>query len=306
MKLGKLVKVDLRDVWKHEASDFSRWLSSDENLALLGETIGIGQLEPIEREAKVGKFWLDILAKDAETDRTVIIENQLEDSNHDHLGKLITYAAGKSADVVVWIVKRANPEHRKAIEWLNERTDRKLGFFLLEIEMWKIGESEPAPKFNVVESPNEWAKAERDVTITAAQKFGLNFWTAFNEYAEKNAAFVEAFKIRKPQAQNWYDFAIGSSACHLVAGESIFNKEVKVGIYVHHNADVADKILAKISEMEKRLGEKFEIGTAQDKSFYIKKKIDFEKDMAKWQECFAWYCAMLPKLRALTCAILDE
>ena len=305
MKLGKMVKVPLRDVWPHEERDFSKWLSETENLEMLGDVIGV-DLEPVEREAKIGKYWLDILAKDAATNQTVIIENQLEDSNHDHLGKLITYAAGKNANVVVWIVKKANDEHRQAIEWLNNRTDRDLGFFLLEIEMWKIGDSDPAPRFNVVESPNEWTKVERDESVSGTGKICQKFWSAFNEYAQENKDFMALFNTRKPRPQNWYDFAIGKSNCHLVAGASVYYKELKVGIYVRGDQELSELLLDNASALEEEFGGKLTIGQAQDKSFYFKKKFDFENDETIWPSCFAWYCEMLPKLRAAVYRIIDE
>lgn len=305
MKLGKMTKVPLRDVWPHEERDFSRWLSETENLEMLGEVIG-ADLEPIERESKIGKYSLDILAKDAATNQTVIIENQLEDSNHDHLGKLITYAAGKNADVVVWIVKKANDEHRQAIEWLNNRTDRNLGFFLLEIEMWKIGDSDPAPRFNVVESPNEWTKVERDETVSDTGKTCQKFWSAFNDYAQKNKDFMALFNIRKPRPQNWYDFAIGKSNCHLVIGASVYYKELKVGLYVHGDQELSELFLDNVSALEEEYGIKLSIGQAQDKSFYFKKKFDFENDETIWPSCFEWYCEMLPKLRASVYRIIEE
>ena len=153
-KLGKLEKVNLRDIWANEEYDFSVWLSKEENLKELSNTVGIDIILE-ERESAVGKYSVDIYGKEDGTDRKVVIENQLEDSNHDHLGKIITYASGKDAKTIIWIVKRAKDEHRQAIEWLNAHTDEEVGFFLLEIELWKIGDSAPAPKFNVVSKPND-------------------------------------------------------------------------------------------------------------------------------------------------------
>ena len=155
--LGNLELVNLRDVWQHEAHDFTKWLAEEENLTLLGETIGI-EMELLETESSVGSFSADIFAEEVGTGRKVVIENQLEDTNHDHLGKIITYAAGKGAEVVIWVVAHARDEHKQAIEWLNEHTDSDFAFFLVEIEVWRIGKSVPAPRFNIVERPNDWAK----------------------------------------------------------------------------------------------------------------------------------------------------
>lgn len=106
--------------------------------------------------------------------------DQLEDTNHDHLGKVITYAAGKGAEVVIWVVAHARDEHRQAIEWLNQHTDNDFGFFLVEIELWAIGDSLPAPKFNVVEQPNEWAKAiKMSEGLSETEQTKLAYWTKF-------------------------------------------------------------------------------------------------------------------------------
>ena len=165
MKLGKITRItDLRSIWPHEANDFTKWLADEHNLANLGEEIGI-ELELEERESSVDNFNVDLYAKEEGTGRKVIIENQLEETDHDHLGKLITYASGKGAEVVVWVVKRARDEHRQAIEWLNQHTDTDLGFFLVEIELWQIDDSAIAPKFSVIKRPNDWGKQMKSVAI---------------------------------------------------------------------------------------------------------------------------------------------
>ncbi len=162
--LSRLEEIrDLRTVWPHEALDFTPWLAQDENMALLSDAIEI-DMTVDEIESCVGDFNVDISASETSTDRTIIIENQLEDTDHDHLGKLITYASGKSADVIVWLVKRAREEHRAAVEWLNNHTDENIGFFLCEIKLFRIGSSDPAVKFEVVERPNDWTKEVKKAT----------------------------------------------------------------------------------------------------------------------------------------------
>lgn len=156
-ELGKLKKIDLRKAWKHEAIDFTSWLAQDENLTLLSDEIGIG-IKLIKTEASVGNFNVDILAEEENTGRKIIIENQLEPTNHDHLGKLVTYASGYDAEIIVWIVEDVKDEHKQAIDWLNEHTDEKLNFFLIKMELWQIGDSSFAPKFQIISNPNDWAK----------------------------------------------------------------------------------------------------------------------------------------------------
>ena len=186
-QLGKLEKIeDLRSIWKHEAKDFTPWLAEEENLSMLSEAIGI-DIVLEEQESNVGEFSVDIFATEESTGRKIIIENQLEDTNHDHLGKIITYASGKDAEVIIWIVKRARDEHKQAIEWLNNHTDDKCAFFLIEIELWRIGKSEPAVKFNIVERPNDWAKSmKKSSSLTQSGALKLNFWQQFIEYNQAN------------------------------------------------------------------------------------------------------------------------
>ena len=148
--LGKLTKVkDLRKIWNNEARDFTPWLAQEENLEILSNEIGL-DIELIETEAKIGSFNTDILAKDTYSDDIIIIENQLEQTDHDHLGKIITYASGHNANTIIWIVKEVREEHRQAIDWLNEHTDKDLNIFLIKIELWKIDDSSIAPKFNII------------------------------------------------------------------------------------------------------------------------------------------------------------
>ena len=157
--LGILEEVtDLRSIWPHEAHDFTPWLAS--NIGRLGNALGI-DINVEETEAPVGGFNVDILATDADTGKKIIIENQLEETNHDHLGKLITYASGRNASLVVWVVKKAREEHRSAIEWLNAHTDEEIGFILCEVKLYRIGNSQIAPSFLIVEKPNNWMREMR-------------------------------------------------------------------------------------------------------------------------------------------------
>ncbi len=210
--LDELKKVELRTVWAHEALDFTKWLAEDENLAMLSDAVGV-ELELVETESSVGSFNVDIYAQEAGTGRKVIIENQLEETNHDHLGKVITYAAGKDAEVVIWVVARARDEHRQAIEWLNQHTDSEFGFFLVEIELWQIGGSKPAPRFNVVEQPNEWTKAIKfSEELTELGRVKLSYWTKYREIAEGATEFASAFKLYKPTTDSWSILGCGAAS----------------------------------------------------------------------------------------------
>ena len=187
MKLGKLKEIDIRTVWPHEQYDFSKWLAQDENIQELGDSLNLS-LTDVETETSVGNFRCDILAKDELTGKMVLIENQLEATNHDHLGKIITYASGLDAAVVVWIVASARDEHAAAIEWLNKHTDDEISFFLLEVHAYQIGDSDPAPQFTIIEQPNDFVKTVKSVAKSAdmneSQKQRLEFWTRFNDVVE--------------------------------------------------------------------------------------------------------------------------
>ena len=178
--LGTLKEItDLRSIWPHEALNFTPWVA--ENVDLLADAVGL-DITVDETESSVGDFNVDIYASETGTDRKIIIENQLEDTDHDHLGKLITYASGKGADVVIWVVKHAREEHKAAVEWLNNHTDDKIGFFLCEIKLFQIGDSQIAPAFTVVERPNDWTKEIRKTaSANSTQQQRLEYWQAFND-----------------------------------------------------------------------------------------------------------------------------
>ena len=189
--LGVLKEIkDLRQVWPHEALDFTPWLAEDDNITLLADSVGL-EISVDETESNVGDFNVDIYASEIGTDRKIIIENQLEETNHDHLGKLITYASGKSADIIILVVKKAREEHRSAIEWLNNHTDENISFFLIEIKLYQIGNSELAVKFEVIEKPNDWTKEiKKQTNSSPSLQARYDYWMAFNDYAFSNKNLV--------------------------------------------------------------------------------------------------------------------
>lgn len=254
MKLGKLQEIDIRKLWNHEQYDFSEWLSKAENLEQLNEAIGL-TLSQVEKEVYVGAYRCDLVGIDETTGDKVIIENQLEASNHDHLGKIITYASGLDAKVVVWIVKEAREEHRSAIEWLNNNTSEKLNFFLLEIHAYQIGDSLCAPKFEIVEKPNGFIKNAKTKSgsgeYNKSQGERIEFWTRFNEILIDRG---KPFNVRKPTTDHWYDVAIGTSDAHVAL--TLVNKDSCVGIelYIPDNKDLYESLYNQKEEIEEKLG----------------------------------------------------
>ena len=252
--LDELKRVNLRDVWPHEALDFTKWLAEDANLKMLSNAVGV-ELELLETESSVGAFNVDIYAQEPGTERKVIIENQLEDTNHDHLGKVITYAAGKGAEVVIWVVARARDEHRQAIEWLNQHTDSEFGFFLVEVELWQIGDSRPAPRFNVVEQPNEWAKTLKlSEGMSDTDRVKLSYWTKYREIAEESTEFTAVFKPRRPTKNHWSILSCGTSAYHIALLIDTQHGEIGVEFYVPDDREIGNTAIANIAVFEERLG----------------------------------------------------
>lgn len=241
--LGTIKKVDLKSVWPHEALDFTKWLAEESSLALLSQAVGM-DLELREVESAVGSFRADIYATDTATNARVIIENQLEDTNHDHLGKIITYAAGKDTQAVIWIVRHARDEHRQAIEWLNAHTDEEAAFFLVEIEVWSIGDSLPAPRFNVVEQPNEWARAiKASEGLSETDKIKLSYWTRYREVAESTPEFMKEFSPRKPAKDHWSTLSCGSSAYHMALLIDTQAGRTGIEFYVPDDKEIGHKAI---------------------------------------------------------------
>ena len=252
--IGKLTEVDVRELWKHEQYDFSNWLAKDENLEYLNDILGL-TLTDVNKEVYVGPYRCDLVAKDETSGVKVIIENQLEATNHDHLGKIITYASGLDAKFIVWIVTDAKEEHRSAIEWLNNNTSSEINFFLIEIHAYKIGDSNPAPKFEVIEKPNDFIKRsktkEAEGDLNKSQSERLTFWEQFNQVV---VARGKPFNLRKVTTDHWYDVALGSSDAHLSI--SLVNKGgyVNVECNVFNNNELYDQLYEKKDDIEKALG----------------------------------------------------
>lgn len=270
-----------------------------ENVEFLGDAIGL-DITVDETESSVGDFNVDIYASETGTDRKIIIENQLEDTDHDHLGKLITYASGKGADVIVWVVKHAREEHKAAIEWLNNHTDEKIGFFLCEIKLFQIGDSQMAPSFTVVERPNDWAKEIKKTTSSnPTQQKRLEYWQAFNDYAFKDAAFGKAFNMRKPTTDLWMDFSIGSSACHLGVTQIQKRNAIGVELYINDDKDLFKNLYAHKDDIEKAAELTFdwrELPERKASRILVEKTVQLDNH-DDWAEQFGYIMDVLVKMK---------
>lgn len=254
MKLGKLKEIDIRKVWAHEQFDFSKWLASESNIQELGDVLNLS-LTNVETEKFVGNYRCDILCQDELTGKTVLIENQLEPTNHDHLGKIITYASGLDAAVVVWIVAEARDEHASAIEWLNKHTDAEVSFFLLEIHAYTIGDSMPAPQFHIVQQPNDFAKTAKSLShsgnLNETQTHRLEFWTKLNEEIDKRG---KPFNKHKATSDHWYTVAVGSSQCYISIDLVNKDHKIRVGLWISDNKELFDTFFEHKAEIEQAVG----------------------------------------------------
>jgi len=303
--------VNLREVWLGEASHFTPWLAGDANIAMLGSAIGM-ELEVEAQEQSVGPFRADILCKDTATDDWVLIENQLEKTDHTHMGQLMTYAAGLKAVTIVWIAQSFRDEHRAAMDWLNSITGSDFNFFGLEVELWKIGNSQIAPKFNLVCKPNDWSKsvaqrarAVESGGLTEAKQLQLEFWTSFREYVSEQDTVVMP---TKPFPQHWMNLSIGRTGVGMSAVAAFFDS--KTQSYDTHEiraelilADENSKhffaqLQAEQSVIEIELGEPLIWHNPEDKRMcriYTRSEADL-RDRSRWGDYHKW---LLEKLEAL-------
>ena len=246
LEFSELKRIPLREKWPHEASKFTPWLA--ENIQMLGDALGM-DIEIVDREASVGDFSLDLLARDLGTSRTVVIENQFNRTDHDHLGKLLTYAAGFDASIVVWISEEVRDEHRQAMEWLNQRTDTETQFFAVVPEVLQIGDSNLALEFKLIVSPNEWQKSKRQKPPTnpssKGEKYKSYFQALIGELREKH----NFIGTRAVQPQNRYSFSSGIQG---VSYRIKFAQGDKVLTYVRINQNVRVNRLDFFDALEKR------------------------------------------------------
>jgi hypothetical protein len=248
---GKLKLIDARDRWPNEATDFTPWLARDEVLSELGSALGI-DLELEDTEVPIGPYSADVVAKDAGTGRYVVIENQLGKTDHDHLGKSLTYASILGATVVIWIASDFTEEHKKVLDWLNELTTDEVSFFGVRIELWQIDNSKPAYRFNIISRPVGIIKPQPE--LSDVKKLQLEFWT---ELRDRLLESKEIPSLQTPRPQYWYDVSLGRSGINI---SNTANTEInKIGVRVYISNKIADIVLPQLmddrAKIEEEIGE---------------------------------------------------
>lgn len=295
--LGRLERVDLRDVWLSEAANFTPWLAADENIALLGDAIGI-ELEVEAQEKNVGPFRADILCKDTASSNWVLIENQLERTDHSHLGQLLTYASGLHAVTIVWIAERFTDEHRGALDWLNEVTREDINFFGLEIELWKIGDSAVAPKFNVVSKPNDWTRSIiiDPVELTETKKLQFDYWTEFHKCLTARGSMIRG---TKPRPQHWNNFSVGRSDFGLVTFAN--TRDQRIGVHLvckgEHAKPHFQQLEAQKGALEAELGplEWRPLPDRKESQIGVRRHETDPSDKQRWPDQHEWLVQTLER-----------
>jgi hypothetical protein len=203
--IGKLEPVELRQLWKHEERGFSAWLEA--NLDVLAQSIGLALQNP-ERESDAGDFAVDMVVESGEGDR-IIIENQLGPTDHDHLGKVITYVTNLDAKGAIWIASRPRPEHIRAVQWLNEISPDDNAFYLVQLAAYRIGSSDPAPLFTLIVGPSAeskvFGKQKKELAERHIQR--LAFWEGLLAHAKAKGVLTHA--QRSPTKDSWLSAGAG-------------------------------------------------------------------------------------------------
>jgi hypothetical protein len=301
INLGTLSRVPLRTAWQHEANEFTPWLSKADNLNALADALGLSELVCVATEHWVGDFKLDILCTDG--DDKVIIENQLEETDHKHLGQILAYAAGVGAKKVIWVADSFRPEHASALEFLNDNTTDDLAFFGVRVELWRIGDSPLAPKFEVIVKPNNWAKAGRVQARAATdasptKQLQNRFWMALIEHLASNAPQI---RPQKPRPQHWLNNSIGRSDFGLNITAN--TRDERLGVELWMPGVTAKQHFSRLkeqqNEIEDKLGFKLDWQELPDSmacriaTWYPQASIE---DESRWHDYLEWLTQRLVKM----------
>jgi hypothetical protein len=292
IKLSRITRINPREIWRHEAIDFTQWLAKEENISVLCEELELN-LENIKPEAAAGRYNVDLVADDIDSKRKVIIENQLESTDHKHLGQLLTYASAYDASIIIWVVTDYTEEHRQAIDWFNRNISEGISFFLVQIEVYKIDNSAPAPKFNIICEPNNWGKtvksSEAGNSVSDLKLLQKEFWDGLKDYAHTNNSSINFGRTPKPQ--HWYNISFGTSRCHIALTLNTQKAYVGCEIYIRNDKDLYDTFFKNKDVIEKEIGAELEWMELPDAtaSRILLTYNGNPKDKSRWDEYFRWY-----------------
>lgn len=292
---ASLESQEVREYWEHEAQEFTPWVANEiraEDVSELEDSLGL-DLEIIEEEKSVGRYNVDILAEVVDDNRNVVIENQLNPSDHDHLGKSIAYASGVDADIIVWISPRFHDEHRDAIQWLNENSREGVDLFAIRLEVWKIGDSEPAVRLNPVAEPSEWKeKAKRsEGELTDTEKLQEEFWTEFRDRIEDRETPLSA---RKPNPQHWYNNPIGKTGFELAFILNSRDNQLRAELIIRDNAEAYRQLIDQSQQIESEFDQELtwhepeETRAGKERSRIVVTKSADVTDQDQWDEYLDW------------------
>lgn len=301
--LGKLEPVDLRAVWPSEPNSFTPWLALPDNLQALASALSLPPLELVQVERQTSEFYVDIVARVVGSEEIVVIENQLERTDHSHLGQCLTYAAGTESTVIVWVAPKFAEGHRAALEWLNRKTTEDVAFFGVEIEAWRIGDSKPAPRFNVVVRPNDWAREVRAETTEDGEWTlrNIEYWEAFKPYAAQYG--VQRAKTAPVRGSNYY-YYIGKKPDVCVAAYISRAKTPTIGAYLAMFGDKAEALFNALKEqsaaIEAEFGAKLSWRKTAPTAFWIEiSKVAVADEAADWPIQHQWLAENMGKLKTI-------
>ena len=301
--LGRLEEItDLRAVWQNDAKDFTEWLAKEENMNILSQAAGL-EISAEETQSPVGKYHADIFASESGTNRRVIIINNFSQTEDSSLGRLITLAAGKNADVVIWIVRHADDEHKAAVEWLNSRTRNNTGIFLCEVKLFRIGDSEPAVKFEVISRPNRWAKEVRKISedATNIEKLRFDYWNAFQDYAfdgGSNQKFAASYRRWQTSSNYGVVFGTGRPGVSIIIAKT--RDDIEAGLNIADDAELFSYLLARKDDIEDECGMNFdwlELPGKKGHRIRAKKSPALITDKSSWPSQFDWIMSSVLNIR---------
>jgi hypothetical protein len=308
--LGRLRTVDLREVWPSEPYSFTPWLAQAGNLQFLAETIGLPGLELVRTEQQVDIFSADIVARASDTGETVLIENQIERSDHIHLGQVLTYAAGLEAAIIVWVSKRFTEAHRAALDWLNRITTDQFAFFGVEVEAVQIGNSIPAPRFNVISRPNQWARSLRTVSHPQGgdqQTESFQFYWSGYESAAREVGAPIRVAAQQVRSTNYYVPALLRNA-YYTAFRAVSKGRIGVyfAIYGTESEQIFEALHARRSEIESAFGASLEWLVQKEGAVYWIRagRLDANADESDWPRQHAWLAQTMKRLATAVDPIL--